>query len=364
MGNEGQAESERQRRYNAALHDSILWHFVHDQRPQVFESPLDATYWVVTNDYRLISFDRRRRKFEGSAAGVCILPAELVQMLRLWEPRSTDIEQALLSGLRLPFMFYEYDPGVEAASIRILKALSRFEHIPYLESNAIRDIVLSDAVRSKIVMAKSEGEENELVRDALLAERQNVAEQRDAANFRAQLAEEALVSEHGKAQGQAVVHSDKQAMAEGRIEKLEAELGEAREKLSWGNEKVMSLESLLGEKDIRQRMRSARMRFSLVRGGLAGILTAMSVAGLESSRVLLEHMPFWAIAVSILFIWPVAWLFILTTRVHDADVQEWLPVKKLLSLRQRAQRLLASALFASLIGNAIWFALARLYFSE
>ncbi len=54
-----------------------------------------------------------------------------------------------MSGLRLPFMFYDFDPGQEAASMPILKALSRFEHIDYLEPEAIRDIVLNDAMRSK-----------------------------------------------------------------------------------------------------------------------------------------------------------------------------------------------------------------------
>ena len=119
-------ESEQQRRYNAALHDSILWHFVHDRRPAVFESPLEASLWVVTNDYRLINFDKKRRRAENSAAGVCIHPAELVQMLRLWEPRSTDMEQALMSGLRLPFMFMGTTrvgkPRRSTRSIRILKA--------------------------------------------------------------------------------------------------------------------------------------------------------------------------------------------------------------------------------------------------
>lgn len=364
MGDEEQPKREKQRRYNAALHDSILWHFAHDKRPQVFESPLDAMYWVVTNDYRLINFDRRRRQFEGSPAGVCIHPAELVQMLRLWEPRSTDIEQALMSGLRLPFMFYEYDSGGEAASIRILKALSRFEHIPYLESDAIRDIVLSDAVRSKIVMANSEGEENELIKDALLAERRNVAEERDAAILRAKLAEDALVSERGETKGRAVANSNRPAIAEVRIESLEAEIREAREKVCWGNEKVRSLESLLEEKDIRQRIRSAKIRFTLVRGIVGGILTAVLAAGLGYSMVILDHLPYWAISVSMLIVWLGAWFFFLTTRVQDADVQEWLPVKKLHSLRQRAQKVLASALFVALIGNAIWFALARLYFSE
>ena len=178
---EGETEGERQRRYNAGLHDSILWHFVHDKRPAVFESPLEANFWVVTNDYRLINFDKRRRNDTSSSAGVCIHPTQLVQILRLWEPRSTDIEQALMSTLRLPFMFYEFNPGQEAASMHVLKALSRFEHIEFLGPDAICDIVLNDNVRSKTMSATSDEEQIEVIRDVLLAEREEIVAQRDEA---------------------------------------------------------------------------------------------------------------------------------------------------------------------------------------
>ena len=56
-GVDGRTEGRRQRRYNAALHDSILWHFANDRRADAFESPLEAVFWVVT-DYRLINFDK------------------------------------------------------------------------------------------------------------------------------------------------------------------------------------------------------------------------------------------------------------------------------------------------------------------
>ena len=197
IATEGETEGERQRRYNAALHDSILWHFVHDRRPAVFESPLEATFWVVTNDYRLINFDKKRRNVTNSSAGVCIHPTELVQVLRLWEPRSTDIEQALMSSLRLPFMFYEFDPGQEAASLRVLKALSRFEHIESLDPEAIRDIVLNDAVRSKTMRATSDEEQIEVIRDALLAERQEIVDQRDAAIRKTILVAQTVVELNG-----------------------------------------------------------------------------------------------------------------------------------------------------------------------
>ena len=68
IGAEGETDQEKQRRYNAALHDSILWHFAQDRRPNRFESPLEAGIWVVTNDNRLIGSTR------GAAAKSTLMP--------------------------------------------------------------------------------------------------------------------------------------------------------------------------------------------------------------------------------------------------------------------------------------------------
>ena len=349
---EGQPESERQRRYNAALHDSILWNFVHDKRPSVFESPLEAVFWVVTNDYRLISFDKKRRRVENSAAEICIHPTELVQMLRLWEPRSSDMEQALMSGLRLPFMFYEYDSGEEAASIRILKALSRFEHISNLGPEAIRDIVLSDAVRSKTVTAISEEEENAVIRDALLAEREEIVDQRDGAVRRAQQAEEALVSERQTALSSVTTNVGKREQAEGRQAALEAELQDARKETCDRREQVETLEALLAERDVRERASSVRLRATLTRGIAVGILTAATAVGLGYGWAMLGESSSWIVSLTMFFAWVVGWFLILTARVQDTDVREWAPMRMLINVRRQA-RLVIGAIIVALIANVI-----------
>ena len=359
---EGLPESEQQRRYNAALHDSILWHFVHDRRPQVFESPLEAVFWVVTNDYQLINFDRKRRRAENSAAGVCIHPAELVQMLRLWEPRSTDMEQALMSGLRLPFMFYEYDSGGEAASIRILKALSRFEHIGFLESDAIRDIVLSDAVRSQTVAATSEEEENEVIRDALLAERQGIADQRDAAVRKASEAEAALARQRELAQDQASVGEEIREQAEQRVSDLKAELETAQEETRSRDEQFKTLEALLDEKRTQDRVRSARIRATLVRGIGFGVLTAAAASGIGYGWISFKETAVLIVWPTMFLAWAVSWFVAATTRVHNTDVREWALMRRLIDLR-RQTKLLIGAIVIAVIGNAIWQILIWPHFS-
>ena len=359
---EGLTESEQQRRYNAALHDSILWHFVRDRRPQVFESPLEAEFWVVTNDYQLINFDRKRRRAENSAAGVCIHPAELVQMLRLWEPRSTSMEQALMSGLRLPFMFYEYDSGGEAASIRILKALSRFEHIGFLESDAIRDIVLSDAVRSKTVAATSEEEENEVIRDALLAERQQIADQRDAAVRQADEAEVALARERELARGQSSVGEEIREQAEERLSGLNAELEIAQEETRSRDEQVRTLEALLDEKRTQDRIRSARIRATLVRGIGFGVLTAAAAAGVGYGWISFEETAPLIVSPTMFLAWVVSWFVAATTRVHNADVREWALMGALVDLRRKTKWVIG-AIVIGVITNGIWQILIWPHFS-
>ena len=349
---EGEYEAQRQRRYNAALHDSILWHFVHDKRRAVFESPLEAVFWVVTNDYRLINFDKRRRRAMKSAAGVCIHPAELVQILRLWEPRSTDMEQALMSVLRLPFMFYEFDPSKEAASMRILKALSRFDHIDELKPEAIRDIVLSDAVRSKASEATSEGEEIELIRDALLAERKEVAEQRDAAIRRANQAEEALTEKRKAALDRTAADRKEREQADDRIPELQAELQDAREEQRATAEQVKALEITLNERDAQGRMLSNRNRFVWARG-LGVVLAAAITAGLGYGWITIGETSPLIVSLSMFVVWVLCGVFAVTTRVHDTNVGKWAPIRTLLNLRRLAMWGIATLLLA-IVANAIW----------
>ena len=349
---EGEYEAERQRRYNAALHDSILWHFVHDKRHAIFESPLEAVFWVVTNDYRLISFDRRRRKAVKSAAGVCIHPAELVQILRLWEPRTTDMEQALMSILRLPFMFYEFDPGKEAASMRILKALSRFDHIDELKPEAIRDIVLSDAVRSKASEATSEEEEIEVIRDALLAERKEIAEQRDAAVHRANQAEETLTEERKAALGRAVADGNELEQAEGRISELQAGLQDAREEQRATGEQVKALEITLNERNAQNRMLSNRDRFVWA-CGLGLVLAAAITAVLGYGWIMIGETSPLIVSLSMFVVWILCGVFVLTTRIQDTNVKEWALIRTLLNVRRLATWVIATLLLA-IVANAMW----------
>ena len=361
-GGEGAFEAERQRSYNAALHDSILWHFTHDKRPAMFESPLQAVFWAVTNDYRLINFDRRRRRAQRAVVGVCIHPAELLQVLRLWEPRSTDMEQALMSGLRLPFMFYEFNSGREAASLRILRAMSRFEHIESLGAEAIRDMVLNDAVRSKIGAATTEEEEVAAIHDAALAEYNHVVKQRDAAISKAKEAAEALGSEREGALRRSAADKGKQAQTDGRIAELETELNSERQESRASGDQLKALEAKLEAKDVQHQAHSARNRFVLIRGVGGAALLAALYAGLGYGWAAIGATSPLVVSLGIFVMWAVSWLFVLTTRVRDPDVREWPLIRTILDARRWIVGVFV-ALLVAIAANGIWQEVIRPYWA-
>ncbi len=131
-------------------HDIPLWYFVHDKRPAAVDSPLDAQYWVVTEDFWLIWFARYKASWLHERIPVCIHPSTLTQLLEFWVPRSPELESAMLSSLRLPMLFSEFDPTTERITTRILQTLSHFENSPKLGSHTIAKVLGSQALRQRI----------------------------------------------------------------------------------------------------------------------------------------------------------------------------------------------------------------------
>jgi hypothetical protein len=76
--------------------DVILWHYTKDLRPKTAFLPIDAKYWIVTVDYRLLLFDRFKTD-KLLIPPICMLPAQLIQVLRFFSPRSVDFEKIMLT---------------------------------------------------------------------------------------------------------------------------------------------------------------------------------------------------------------------------------------------------------------------------
>ena len=165
----------RSKPYEQLEHDCVLWHFVKDKRPVRTESPLETVYWIVTVDYRYLGFDAYLTRKAESAIPVCLHPAMLAQLLQFWVPRSVEFESALLSAMRLPLLFHEFDSNAEVVTIQILEALSRFENIGDLPKETVKTILVNDALRQRIAAEHDIKKQIELVREAVIEENRNVA---------------------------------------------------------------------------------------------------------------------------------------------------------------------------------------------
>lgn len=159
----------RSKSYEMIQHDIILWHLVNDRRPSHVESPVDAKYWILTLDNRLIGFDQHKRK-NSELVPICVHPTLLIQLLQFWVPRTVEFEEAVLGSMRLPFLFHELDAEAEQTSLRILKGISRFEGSDQIPEDTINRIMLNEGLRSKLVSEEIDYIETELIRDALLEE--------------------------------------------------------------------------------------------------------------------------------------------------------------------------------------------------
>lgn len=167
----------KRKSYPKVAHDMVLWHFVHDKRPAYIESPIDATCWILTVDFRLIGFDEHKQKLSHSKVPLCIHPTSLIQLLQFWVPRTKEFEEAMLGSLRLPFLFQDFDIEGEKTSLKILKGIGRFDGSEELSQDTITHVMFNDGLRSRLQTEHLEEAEIALIRDALVEEMRLHAEE-------------------------------------------------------------------------------------------------------------------------------------------------------------------------------------------
>ena len=161
---------ERRKSYESLRHDVALWHFVSQKRSASVDSPLDAAFWVVTVDYRLIRFDKHKTRQRGAASvPICVHPAALIQMLQLWLPRTAQFDAAMLQCVRA-LLPRPTDTDVETVTLRILRTLSRFEDVDDLPEETVASVLLSRALRARMETANAADKQTALVREALVVE--------------------------------------------------------------------------------------------------------------------------------------------------------------------------------------------------
>ncbi|GHU13448.1 hypothetical protein FACS1894161_3430 [Spirochaetia bacterium] len=166
----------RRKSYEKIAHDMILWHYVNDKRPAYVESPIDANYYILTIDFRLINFDELKQRENNSKVPLCIHPTTFIQLLQFWIPRTKEFEEAMLGSLCLPFFFQDLDYEGEKTSLKILKGIGRFDGSNDISEETITRVVFNDGLRSRLRAARSDDEEIRLIKDALVEEMKIKAE--------------------------------------------------------------------------------------------------------------------------------------------------------------------------------------------
>jgi len=161
-------------------HDVAIWHYVNSLRNPDADSPWEARHWIVTLDHRFLNWDAYKRDKLRRTVPVCILPSVLAQLLQFWLPRDDRLENAVLSNLRLPFLFRPFDAPAERVTIRIIQELNRYEGIGDLPVSLVTDVLVDDALRHQIEDESRPTEITRLIRDALVLEQSKQIEDLEA----------------------------------------------------------------------------------------------------------------------------------------------------------------------------------------
>lgn len=167
--------------YEKLEHDLLMWYVVKDKRPNRVESPLDAKYWIVTLDFRLMGFDAFKNRNIPNQIPLCIHPTALIQMLQLWLPRTSKLEEAVLSSLK-PIISQDFDHETEKTTLDILRALSRFENVDNLSQEVIVKILINDALRQRISGEKDLNTQIELIKEELVEENAEISKKYEELN--------------------------------------------------------------------------------------------------------------------------------------------------------------------------------------
>lgn len=333
-------DADRRKSYESLLHDTVLWHLAEDKRPERFDSPVEAGYWIVTLDHRLMGFDRFKRKRDRSIP-LCLEPTILSQLLQFWMPRSAELEQVVLGSIRMPLMFHAFNRDSERVTVDILRALGRYEAVAQLPKEAVTAIVVNDALRARISSSHSEEEKIELVRDALSAEFDRVksalsrAEENER-RVRADLLEKERSLAALKAEVEGAGRAREQA--EQQAEKLKRDLEEDIKKRDEAIDDLRGQVAAIGkafEDTKAARHRSGAIRQFIIRWlawELVILGVALAVALLPLSWLRLEY---WSRAALLAVTAQVPWIWFAERSGRNRDaVRDWSTFAHLQKLRK------------------------------
>lgn len=259
--------------YDAVEHDMILWHLVEDNRPSYIESPIEAIDWILTLDFRLISFDEGKRRKNKHKFPICLHPTSLIQMLQFWVPRTNKFEEAVLGSAKLPFLFHDFDSAMQEISLRILRIIAMFEDNNQFSESVIINVMLNKGLRSRIEDTRNDEEEIQLIRDALLEELRSEV---DSYKGRATDVSQKIQSISENLDNLKEISSEKDETIKDLEEKLSVERDKAREAACKAESKeaeLLSIKLRLEAQSEKQR----RYKYMRLYSAFFSLLTALSI---------------------------------------------------------------------------------------
>ena len=322
---------DRAKNYPRLEHDMVLWHFVKDKRPLRPESPIDAEYWIITADYRLLGFDAHKQRRMGTEVPICLHPTTLTQLLQFWVPQTAEFEEALLSTMRLPTVLSLLDGDTERISLKILNALSTFENIGNLPPETTTRVLLNDALRQKLKVEDDIAKQVELVREALIEENKKTEQRLIAEKLRSSQLQQDGEKLHSEVQG------------------LKAELERQRAEADESKAITKKTEETLAA-HIRERNRSAAIQkfvstwVAILISGGALMIFGLIRLGADSQRLVTSSI-----------VLAIAWLLVADVAGRRTPaVKEWPLFAAFGRFRVWVYGTLLFGIFLGMLGNAAW----------
>ena len=312
-----------------------MWYVVLDKRPAHVESPLEASYWVVTVDYHFLGFDafRRRAMHQNNCRSVCI-PMALIQLLQFWLPRTAQFEEAVMGSLRWPFLFQDLIRRPRKRPFVYLKLWHGSKTWGSTPRDVIAGVLLDDALRNKLSVEKDVERRVALVKEALISRTEKLQSELAQENERVRI--ELKASEEASGRLDQVVRDQATTIVslEQQKERQQASLLEANTKL---------LEEMGSRKTVEERL--AKIEETVEEDGkrrrrtvFSAIALMLLIAAIALPCLLLRlprsHWVNWKTELSAgaaaLLLW--AWAIGLLAR-HYRGVTGWGPYERFLVLR-------------------------------
>jgi hypothetical protein len=333
-------------------HDVSLWHHVRDNRPPVGESPLQASTWVVTVDFRFIKFDRFKRRLDRSSVPICVHPTTFVQMLQFWIPRNQEFEEAVVGSLRLPFLFQRFDPKAEQVTVDILQVMSRFSNLKDIDEELATKILVNDALRDRMLRTRDEDTRLELVREVLIDELDELrVELKSAREEAGTLARQA---EREKAQSKGTEHELKVRCQE--TDAARAQLRGEQEKAGGLEDRLKQLEALNASREERDEINKSRRQFLLL-GIVAPVCLIVLISVFAGLLITSQSdLPAWVGSLVMLALLLGCWMFAVTRiGANRRYVRDWMPFRLLHgTARFLAFALIGTGIFGGIVSTILY----------